>query len=441
MLSSVNDHRFVQSQGETFRLFNKADSNVSSKIQNLQNNIFNKNIQLRDLPEKYGAEGCGLIAFEDIQEGEVLWSRIGDDKSWFTRDQLSQLMKDRPSIAQKIIDFSCQNGEDLFTLPTACLTGEEIDPRQYINHSCDPNCGYRTDPDGKTYTVALRKISAGEELTKDYGTLETEASFTYGLNCNCGSKNCTGTWKFDLYRRTDSEAEKRLAVSKPELRRKAESMRTEFWHGPTSRLRRIPSSRPIEDRELILCALQDLKKGEEVAHFINGKIKYVLVDHENANCDLVNGQLIANRDIAAGTDFSIAKNVNVYCDGVFDLFHRGHMNHIRNASEYGTRILVGVVSDENVKSYKREPVMTMEERMETVKTFGVANQVIPDAPMVIDQQFLDAWNIHVVCISPEYSSDDDNYYALPRRLGILRVMERTPGISTTDLIGRIKNEN
>lgn len=413
---------------------NTTHSEVESKI-------FNKNIQLVDLQEKYGKQCSGLVAFEDIEEGEVVWSRIGDDKSWFTRDQLCQLMQERPAIAQDVIDFSCQSGQDLFTLPTASLTGEEIDLRQYINHSCDPNCGYRTDADGKTYTVALRKILAGQELTKDYATLETEASFTYGLECTCGAKNCIGTWKFDLYRRTDPEAERRLGFSKPELIKMAKSMRTDFWHSDKCRLKRIPSSLPIKDRDLVLSTMQDIKKGDRVAEFINGKIKYVLLNQENANCDLVNGQLIANCDIPSGSDISMATTVNVYCDGVFDLMHLGHMNHMRNAGEFGTRLLVGVVSDKNVQTYKRQPVMSMEERMDAVKAFGIADQVIPDAPMVIDQEFLDKWNIHVVCISPEYSAQDDKYYELPRQLGILRVMSRTPDISTTDLIERIKNRD
>jgi cytidyltransferase-like protein len=396
-------------------------------------NIFNKKIEF-----VYGPCGIGLQVQEDVAEGEILWSRIGDDKSLFTREQLCQMIKDKPNIAQQIIDFSCQSGEDLFTLPTACLTGEKIDPRQYINHSCDPNCGYRTDTEGKTYTVALRAIFKGEELTKDYATLETEASFTYGLECKCGTKKCSGTWKFDLYRRDDPHATKMLGFSKPELIKKAESMRTEFWHSTTSYLKRIPSNRPIKERELVLCALRDIRKGDDVARFINGKIKFVHLNSEEANCVFEKGRLIANRDIPAGVDISLATVINVYCEGVFDLMHFGHMNHIRNSKEYGTRLLVGVVSDEVVETYKRKPIMSMEERIAAVKAFGLADEVIENAPVFMTQAFLDKWDIHVVCISPEYSAEDHPFYQIPRKLGIVQVMTRTPGISTTELIDRIK---
>lgn len=402
------------------------------------NQIFLKKIELVNLTNKYGENHSGLKLLEDVAEGEILWSRITGDKSLFTRKQLCKLMEENPRNAQMIVDFSCQSGEDLFTLPTGCLNNGHIDERQFINHSCNPNCGYMTDKDGNTYTVAMRPIRAGEELTKHYGTLETEASFTYGLACKCGSENCEGTWKFDLYRRTDPEAVRLMGFAKPELRKKAEALRSEFWHTPKCSMRRMGSSRPIKDQDLVLSALQNIAKGEDVAQFIDGKIKYVLLEQEEANCILKDGRLIANRDIAAGTDISLASQVNVYCDGIFDLFHLGHQEHIRNCRQYGTRLFVGVLSDENAIAYKREPIMSMEERMNVVGKFEGVYQVIPDAPMIVDEDFLQKWNIDVVCISPEYSAPDDTYYAVPRKKGIVKVMTRTPGISTTELINRIK---
>ena len=82
--------------------------------------------------------------------------------------------------------------------------------------------------------------------------------------------------------------------------------------------------------------------------------------------------------------------------------------------------------------------MTFEERVAVVSAFEGVHQVIHGAPMIVDREFLSKWSIDVVCISPEYSADDDPYYALPREMGIVRVMTRTPGISTSELIKRIR---
>ena len=56
----------------------------------------------------------------------------------------------------------------------------------FINHSCDPNCETE-EIDGRVWIIAIRRITAGEELTYDYYLYdgdEDEAA------CNCGSKNC-----------------------------------------------------------------------------------------------------------------------------------------------------------------------------------------------------------------------------------------------------------
>lgn len=59
-------------------------------------------------------------------------------------------------------------------------------PVNFINHSCEPNTGY----DGADAIVALRRISAGEEICMDYGTFSF--SFDHEFTCRCGSPWCRG---------------------------------------------------------------------------------------------------------------------------------------------------------------------------------------------------------------------------------------------------------
>jgi glycerol-3-phosphate cytidylyltransferase-like family protein len=83
--------------------------------------------------------------------------------------------------------------------------------------------------------------------------------------------------------------------------------------------------------------------------------------------------------------------------------------------------------------------MTMAERVQVVATCKGVFQVIPSAPCPgIPEEFLRKHNIHIVCLSTEYDKPDDIYYAIPRKLGITRVLPRTEGISTSDLIKRVK---
>ena len=54
--------------------------------------------------------------------------------------------------------------------------------------------------------------------------------------------------------------------------------------------------------------------------------------------------------------------MNIYIDGTFDLLHSGHYNFLEQAKKYGKKLIVGVISDKNVKSYKRYPILELKDR-------------------------------------------------------------------------------
>ena len=58
--------------------------------------------------------------------------------------------------------------------------------------------------------------------------------------------------------------------------------------------------------------------------------------------------------------------VRVYADMCADLFHAGHVNYLKQLKQNVAPkvwLVVGVHSDATVKSYKRTPICTMEERI------------------------------------------------------------------------------
>lgn len=75
----------------------------------------------------------------------------------------------------------------------------QIGPRQfisssgglddYVNHSCDPNCGIR-DTDGRVVLFALVDIEKSSEITFDYATTQTGGFFVF--DCQCGVAGCRG---------------------------------------------------------------------------------------------------------------------------------------------------------------------------------------------------------------------------------------------------------
>jgi choline-phosphate cytidylyltransferase len=59
-------------------------------------------------------------------------------------------------------------------------------------------------------------------------------------------------------------------------------------------------------------------------------------------------------------------------------------------------LLVGVCSDTLCKANKSLPVLTHFERCENVRHCKWVDEVVPEAPWVLDQAFLDKWRIDYV---------------------------------------------
>jgi len=130
----------------------------------------------------------------------------------------------------------------------------------------------------------------------------------------------------------------------------------------------------------------------------------------------------------------------VYVDMVADLFHYGHANFLRQAKQFGDHLIVGIHSDEVVKEYKRSPVMTMKERMDTVSSCRYVDEVVANAPLIIDQEWLNTHRIDLVVHGDDFSEEREQlYYKIPIDLGIFHLVSYTSQISTTEIIQRIKN--
>lgn len=137
-----------------------------------------------------------------------------------------------------------------------------------------------------------------------------------------------------------------------------------------------------------------------------------------------------------------ARGARVYVDMVGDLFHAGHVSLLREARRHGDWLVVGVLSDETTASYKRRPIMTLAERVAVIEACRYVDEVIPDAPFRLTQDFLDEHAITSVVhgddLTPEGAED---IYGPAVAAGRLVHVARTGGISTTQLIQRVLDAN
>lgn len=58
-----------------------------------------------------------------------------------------------------------------------------------LNHSCDPNCGLKTNGTGGFDIVAMRDIEVGEEIHIDYA-MTRYSLIDFPKECRCESDNC-----------------------------------------------------------------------------------------------------------------------------------------------------------------------------------------------------------------------------------------------------------
>lgn len=129
----------------------------------------------------------------------------------------------------------------------------------------------------------------------------------------------------------------------------------------------------------------------------------------------------------------------VYVDMVGDLFHMGHVALLRAARGFGHRLVVGVLSDETVSAYKRRPIMSLSERIAVIEACRYVDEVVPNAPYRITTEFLDEHDIALVVHGDDISPDAvEEVFGPVSAAGRLRLVRYTPGISTTDIIHRVR---
>ncbi|XP_062153462.1 choline-phosphate cytidylyltransferase 1-like [Alnus glutinosa] len=135
--------------------------------------------------------------------------------------------------------------------------------------------------------------------------------------------------------------------------------------------------------------------------------------------------------------------VRVYADGIYDLFHYGHARSLEQAKKLfpNTYLLVGCCSDEITHKYKGKTVMTEDDRYESLRHCKWVDEVIPDAPWVITQEYLDKHNIDYVAHDAlpyaDASGAGKDVYEFVKSAGRFKETKRTDGISTSDIIMRI----
>lgn len=133
------------------------------------------------------------------------------------------------------------------------------------------------------------------------------------------------------------------------------------------------------------------------------------------------------------------KSIRVWCDGCYDMVHFGHANQLRQAKQLGGYLIVGVHTDAEITEHKGPPVFDEEERYRMVRGIKWVDQVVEGAPYVTTVSTLDKYECDF-CVHGDditLTADGVDTYEEVKKCGRYRECQRTAGVSTTDLVGRM----
>ncbi len=138
-----------------------------------------KEVDVRETPY-----GKGVFATANIAKDERVIA--------FGGYMLSE--KGLTSLSKALQEHPFQVADDLFF---GQIAEHELSTADYLNHSCEPNSGFK----GQAFVVTMRDIKAGEEITIDYAMC-TSSTLLRDIECLCGTKSCRGTTRHDDWKDT-----------------------------------------------------------------------------------------------------------------------------------------------------------------------------------------------------------------------------------------------
>ena len=136
--------------------------------------------------------------------------------------------------------------------------------------------------------------------------------------------------------------------------------------------------------------------------------------------------------------------MRIYTDGVFDMFHRGHLECFKTIKNMypNCHLVVGVVSDKDTESYKRIPIISQQDRLEIIKSIKYVDQVVFPGPLYMTKEFINKHNIDLIVHGFANQKDinkQKEFFKVAIELNKFKEIPYYSKISTTDIINKVKD--
>jgi glycerol-3-phosphate cytidylyltransferase len=121
--------------------------------------------------------------------------------------------------------------------------------------------------------------------------------------------------------------------------------------------------------------------------------------------------------------------------GTFDVFHIGHVNILERAKELGTKLIVGVSTDElNFSKKSRYPIYNEKSRVQILSALHCVDEVFLEESLEMKRDYLLAMKADVLVMGDDWKGKFDEFSDICEVV----YLPRTKDISTTEIIKMVR---
>ena len=138
--------------------------------------------------------------------------------------------------------------------------------------------------------------------------------------------------------------------------------------------------------------------------------------------------------------------MRIYIDGIFDLFHYGHLESFRKCKEIDNKVylIVGVIGDKVAENYKRLPIINENHRYAIIDSISYVDEIVENSPLIINKEFMEKHRIDLVVhsfLNKCDSNKQDDFFYYPKSVNKFHEIEYCKDTSTTEIIKKILEKN
>ena len=121
--------------------------------------------------------------------------------------------------------------------------------------------------------------------------------------------------------------------------------------------------------------------------------------------------------------------------GTFDVFHVGHLRILERAASFGSRLVVGVSTDQlNIDKKGRPPVYHQDERMEIIAALKCVDEVFFEESLELKGRYIVDKGADLLVMGDDWKGKFDEFSNLCE----VKYLTRTSSMSTTEVIEKIR---